>query len=143
MLLSEFSMKRSYTTRAKEEQRRTLVRRPALCGSTTLTRPPPLLGRAAPAFVGRVRPWTKRWAPLCQLTVPRWVRADEKSEGLPPADLPAPAAVAPDAVEAEDERYEAWRLARIKDRQLELEECASSPVSVAPLRTNPLHAVLF
>lgn len=92
------------------------------------THPPPtatpLLGRAAPAFVGRVRPWTKRWAPLGQLTVPRWVRADEKSEGLPPADRPAPAAAPPDAEVGlpEGERYEAWRLARIKDRELELEE---------------------
>jgi hypothetical protein len=83
-----------------------------------------LLGRAAPAFVGKVRPWTKRWAPLGQLTVPRWVRAGEKSEALPPADRPA-AAAAPVEAEAglpEGERYEAWRLARIKDRELELEE---------------------
>jgi len=58
------------------------------------------------------------------LTVPRWVRADEKSEALPPADRP-PAAAAPVEAEAglpESERYEAWRLARIKDRELELEE---------------------
>ena len=101
---------------------------------------PPLLRRAAPAFVGRVRPWTKRWAPLGQLTVPRWLRADEKSGGLPPADVrrpPTPADEAPVAEAAaedaaEDARYEAWRLARIKDRQLELEECASPPCALGP-----------
>eukprot|EP00964_Phaeocystis_antarctica_P091527 scaffold58715_cov60-Phaeocystis_antarctica.AAC.1 len=103
MLLSEYSAKRSYTTRAKEEQRRT----------------------AAPAFVGRVRPWTKCWAPFGSgLTVPRWVRADQKTEALPPADRAAPAAAALEAEVSlpEGERYEAWRLARIKDRELELEE---------------------
>ena len=101
-----------------------LTTRPALLHRRRSHPATPLLGRAAPAFVGRVRPWTKRWAPLGQLTVPRWVRADEKSEALPPADRP-PAAAAPVEAEAglpEGERYEAWRLARIKDRELELEE---------------------
>ena len=45
---------RSYTTRAKEEQRRT----------------------AAPAFVGRVRRWEKRWVKQGHLDVYSWVRTD-------------------------------------------------------------------
>eukprot|EP00325_Prymnesiales_sp_UTEX-LB-985_P000370 CAMPEP_0174705450 /NCGR_PEP_ID=MMETSP1094-20130205/8671_1 /TAXON_ID=156173 /ORGANISM="Chrysochromulina brevifilum, Strain UTEX LB 985" /LENGTH=98 /DNA_ID=CAMNT_0015903615 /DNA_START=21 /DNA_END=317 /DNA_ORIENTATION=+ len=47
--------KRGYTTRAKEEQRRT----------------------AAPAFTGRVRRWEKRWTQNGHLTVLRWERVDE------------------------------------------------------------------
>jgi hypothetical protein len=45
--------KRGYTTRAKEEQRRT----------------------AAPAFTGLVRRWVKRWAHSGHLIVLRWERA--------------------------------------------------------------------
>ena len=49
--------KRGYTTRAKEEQRRT----------------------AAPAFTGRVRRWEKRWSRQGHLTVMRWERVDSEA----------------------------------------------------------------
>ena len=49
--------KRGYTTRAKEEQRRT----------------------AAPAFTGRVRRWEKRWSCHGHLTVMRWERVDTET----------------------------------------------------------------
>ena len=58
--------KRGYTTRAKEEQRRT----------------------AAPAFTGRVRRWEKRWTQHGHLTVLKWERVDEgdvSNSGGPPA----------------------------------------------------------
>ena len=45
---------RSYTTRSKEEQRRT----------------------AASAFVGRVRRWEKRWVMQGHLDLPLWVRTE-------------------------------------------------------------------
>jgi hypothetical protein len=51
--------KRGYTTRAKEEQRRT----------------------AAPAFTGRVRRWEKRWTQHGQMTVLRWERVDDADTG--------------------------------------------------------------
>ena len=138
-MLSEYAgAKRSYTTRAKEEQRRTCARHPTpLGGSTALTGTFILLyqrsrhpDRAAPSFTGRVRPWTKRWAPLGHLSVPRWVRVDDKSEGLLPIVTETPAGVAAPSdevpVEETDEKFEAWRLARVKDRQHELEECAAA-----------------
>ena len=46
--------KRGYTTRAKEEQRRT----------------------AAPAFTGRVRRWERRWTRNGHLKVLRWERVE-------------------------------------------------------------------
>lgn len=49
---------RSYTTRAKEEARRT----------------------AQPGFTGRVRCWEKRWVKQGHLTVFSWVRKTERSD---------------------------------------------------------------
>ena len=49
---------RSYTTRAKEEARRT----------------------AQPGFTGRVRSWEKRWVQQGHLTVLTWVRKTERLE---------------------------------------------------------------
>mmetsp|Transcript_25070 Transcript_25070/g.54157 ORF Transcript_25070/g.54157 Transcript_25070/m.54157 type:complete len:121 (-) Transcript_25070:230-592(-) len=53
-MLADFAGARSYTTRAKEEQRRT----------------------AASAFVGRVRRWEKRWVKQGHLLLLSWERTD-------------------------------------------------------------------
>ena len=62
---------RGYTTRAKEEQRRT----------------------AAPVFTGRVRKWEKRWSLVGHMAVLRWERVEaDAAGGAPPAATAAPTA---------------------------------------------------
>lgn len=55
---------RGYTTRAKEEQRRT----------------------AAPAFTGRVRKWEKRWGLTDHMTLLRWERREEEAVEAAPSE---------------------------------------------------------
>ena len=71
---------RGYTTRAKEEQRRT----------------------AAPVFTGRVRKWEKRWSLVGHMAVLRWERVEaDAAGGAPPA--PPAAAAAPTAAATADD----------------------------------------
>lgn len=132
-LLSEYSAKRSYTTRAKEEQRRTCAT-PSAVALTAVRRthtnahlPRGCSRRAAPGFQGRVRSWRRCWAMLGSVSVVRWVRA-EKAEGLTELSFDQAASASDEGGEAPlqdvDAHYEAWRVARVKDRQQELEEYA-------------------
>ena len=66
---------RGYTTRAKEEQRRT----------------------AAPVFTGRVRKWEKRWSYVGHMSLMRWERVEAEAgsaaptaTGQPTTDAPTP-----------------------------------------------------
>lgn len=83
-------------------------------------------GRATPGFQGRVRSWRRCWTTLGSVTVVRWVHA-EKAEGLTELGFNQAASSSDEASlqqeQEVDAQYEAWRLARVKDRQLELEEC--------------------
>jgi len=76
------------------------------------------------------------------VTVVRWVRA-EKADGLTELSFGQAASASGEGGEAPlpqerevDAQYEAWRVARIKDRQQELEEYARTPFSA----TDPNHA---